>query len=81
MELLPCPFCGEKYFSKALNKKEFCQLHGEPRQSFYIACVNPKCHAKPRVSAGDKFNGGESKAYQDAAALWNTRTPPNNKGE
>lgn len=81
MDLLPCPFCGEKYLSKALNKKTFCQLHGEPSQSFCIACINPKCHAQPRVSRGDKFNGGEQKAYLEAAAAWNTRQLTQDKGE
>jgi hypothetical protein len=34
---LPCPFCGAKPHH-GLTKVQYCQLHGEPFQSFRIHC-------------------------------------------
>ena len=59
-----------------LGKQGSCQLHGEPFQAIQIHCKKHECPAKPRVSAGDIFNGGRPKAEDEAIALWNKRYEP-----
>lgn len=73
-ELLPCPFCGNAPFV-VLGKRGNCQLHGEPFQAVVIRCKKHDCPAKPLVSAGDIYNGGEQKARGEAAKVWNRRHP------
>lgn len=74
IELLPCPFCGERKFSLALTKRNYCQLHGEPSQGFRIACRNDRCVSRPSVVAGDaEQSGGQNKARYDASLAWNNR--------
>lgn len=71
-ELKSCPFCGSKaYFG--LGKRFGCQLHGESSQAVTIRCQNKECPAKPCVSGGDIFNGGEEKARIEVAQKWNNR--------
>ena len=69
---LPCPFCGSKPIVE-LGKLTSCQLHGEPSQAVVIRCKSNECRAKPSVSAGDKYNGGEAKARGEAITVWNKR--------
>ena len=71
--LKECPFCGSKPFIE-LGKRGSCQLHGEPYQAIVIRCKKHECPAKPRIEAGDIYNGGEGKAKNEAANIWNTRT-------
>ena len=67
-----CPYCGSIPYVD-LGKQGSCQLHGEPFQAVLIHCKNYKCPAKPRVEAGDIYNGGNEKAWAKAIQLWNTR--------
>ncbi len=69
---LPCPFCG-KAPRICLGKKGHCQLHGDPYQAIEVYCFENYCPAKPKVAAGDVYNGGEGKAREEAIALWNRR--------
>ena len=76
IKLLPCPFCGATPIW-GRGKRGSCQLHGEPFQAVTIHCV-VACPAKPMVSAGDIYNGGEHKARLEAAAIWNKRADQEN---
>lgn len=67
-----CPFCGSIPFVEQ-GKKGNCQLHGEPFQAVVVHCKKHECPAKPRISAGDIFNGGYEKAADEAISLWNRR--------
>ena len=77
-KLLPkpegCPFCGSQPRIER-GKRGSCQLHGEPFQGVVIRCAKHECPVKPKVQAGDIFNGGEEKAKQEAIQIWNTRIP------
>lgn len=73
-ELKPCPFCGGKP-RVDLDKITYCQLHGEPSQTVRVYCYRSDCAAKPSVSAGDVYNGGETAARRVAIAAWNRRAP------
>lgn len=66
--LLPC-FCGRPPI-RGMAKKTSCQMHGEPSQAVTLHC-RPDCFARPFVSAGDVYNGGKEKAYQEAEKIWN----------
>lgn len=74
-ELAGCPFCGSRPFF-GLGKKGSCQLHGEPFQAVTIYCKKHECPAKPLVSGGDIYNGGEAKARIEVAKMWNKRAAP-----
>lgn len=74
---LTCPFCG---CIPKINpaKKTHCQLHGEPSQKMAVYCDWKDCFAKPRVEAGDIYNGiGDAiykkEATNEAIKVWNTR--------
>jgi phage terminase large subunit GpA-like protein len=69
---LPCPFCGGAP-RMDLAKKTYCQLHGEPAQAVRVYCYHSGCDARPSVSAGDVFNGGEVRARAEAIERWNRR--------
>lgn len=57
---------------RALNKIQYCQLHGESSQSFKVGCNNPSCPVQPKVSAGDAHQkGGQEQARREAEELWN----------
>ena len=58
---------------RRLGKKGHCQLHGDPYQAIEVYCFENYCPAKPKVAAGDVYNGGESKAREEAINLWNRR--------
>lgn len=55
----PCPFCGDIPFID-LGKQGSCQLHGETFQAVIAHCKKHECHAKPRVQAGDIYNGASN---------------------
>lgn len=79
MEIKPCPFCGCRP-KISLAKKTHCQLHGEPSQAILIYCDWKDCSAKPRIEAGNIYNGIGDVLYRDketkeAIEVWNTRTP------
>ena len=79
-EIKPCPWCGCQPIIH-LGKKTGCQLHGEPMQGIVIECNFHGCPVRPRLQAGDIYNGGQDKAKQEATVLWNTRTanPPSDE--
>jgi hypothetical protein len=83
-ELLPCPFCGCNP-KISLGKKTHCQLHGEPSQGFIVFCDWRDCVAKPKVEAGNIYNGIGDEIYkkearEEAIKAWNTRTPLQTNG-
>jgi len=59
-----------------LDKKEHCQLHGDPSQSVHVFCSGLRCAANGGVHAGDVYNGGLEQAQAEAAAAWNRRASP-----
>lgn len=59
-ELKPCPFSGAKP-QHGLTKVRYCQLHGDPLQSYFVGC---KC-------CGSRFEAADK---DGAFALWNRRS-------
>ena len=72
MKCKPCPFCGSIPFIDR-GKQGSCQLHGEPFQAVLIHCKKHECAARPKIEAGDIYNGGWEKAEAEAIERWNRR--------
>lgn len=73
IEALPCPFCGDKPKFRQ-SKISYCQLHGEPSQTFIVHCANHRCLVNPSVSGGDAtWKGHELEERQKPVIRWNER--------
>lgn len=77
---LVCPFCGS-IPEIGHAKITHCSLHGDPAQEIFVRCKKHECVARPKVSAGDVYNGGLEKARQEAIEKWNVRVPVNSHDE
>lgn len=77
---LGCPFCGSTP-EIGHAKITHCSLHGDPAQEIFVRCKKHECLARPKVSAGDVYNGGLEKARQEAIEKWNVRVPVNSHDE
>ena len=69
LDLLPCPFCGEKPEIEPKNPDVDGNAWGS------VSCVNAECPANPSVSDGVHDDTlGSSHEYKKAAVKrWNTR--------
>ena len=69
--LVACEFSGIKP-EIGHAKITHCSLHGDPAQEIFVRCKKHDCPARPKVSAGDVYNGGVEKAREEAILKWSS---------
>lgn len=74
VNILSCGSCGKQ---PQVNRGPLtgCQLHGEPKQSVIVRCINSECPTQPSTKPiGDLFSAdGPEKTIGKAIDAWNTK--------